>query len=429
MKNPIKSYIDRIVSSQVKKHVVTNVTKRKGSNSKKGTQEADLFRETFTIQDWQEAVDQAEDVEFPDRIELARLYKNLIDDDTIWQNMQIRIARSVTGKLKIKDGEGNDVLEDVFFKPDGNPKKWFRDWIKLQVKAKFYGAVLMNFSDIINNEFSWVKMVDYQNVIPEKNKIIRNTDYGLWGNDANLIDFTKPPISDWCYLVDDGDPRSLGLLNKCAPYYIWKNDASGNWAMFLDIYGVDIILGKTDTTDPARAEQMDDGLANAQSGRWFRVHTDDEVEALSSSQSNAGDTFNDPIKYYDKAISKIVLGQTSLSEDKSFVGSAEIQERAGNDIILMDKIDIADNFENQLIPFMIKHGMIADDDYYLIWDIDEKLSKLEWAEVIQKISAKADIPAEEIERIFGIEVSEQATDKDMIEVANNVYKSIINGTD
>lgn len=425
--NFIENYIQKVFAKVL--NAKSEPIKRKKISSGKQIEEADLYRETFTIPKWADAVEQAEYVDFPDRIELARFYKNLVDDDTVWQCMDVRTKRSVKGKMSVQDKYGNEIkgVTDIFFKPDGNPLKWFRDWLELQIKAQFYGAILINFSDIKNGKFENVKMVDYQNVIPEKSKIILNTDMGIWGDNSNMADIDKKPISNWCYIVDDGDLRSLGLLNKAAPYYIWKNDALGNWAMFLDIFGVDMLLGKTDTTDPNRRDAMDVGLSNGQSGRYMTVDTDDEVEVVSSSNTDTHSTFREPAKYYDNAINKIFLGQTSLSEDKSFVGSAEIQAETGDDIIFFDKLEISDNFENQLIPFMQNLGMIPEGEYFLIHDIDEKLSKVQWADIIQKVSAKKDVPTDELERIFGVKFEDVETDTNLVETANNVYKTILNG--
>jgi len=423
----VDNFINKLVDRAIKAN--NQQAKKKSISSGKQIKQADLFRETFTIEKWSSAVVVAEDVDQPDRIELARLNKNLIDDDSIFQAMQVRTARSVKGKLSIHDKEGNNIesITDTFFKPDGNPLKWFRDWLELQVSAKYYGARLLNFSDIEQGKFKWVKGVDYQNVIPEKGYIIRNTDYTIWGNGDNMVDFTKRPVSTWCYLVDDGDPRSLGLLNKCAPYYIWKNDTLGNWAMYGDIYGVDMLIGKTNTTDDDRKETMQAGLENGQGARCMTINLEDEIEAVASGKGDAYEVFKQPISYYDKAINKIILGQTSLSEDKSFVGSAEIQAEAGQDVIMFDKMDISDNFENQLVPFMQNLGILPEGDYFLIHDFEEKLNKIEWADIIQKIGNKYNVSEEDIERVFNIQVEAVQTDSDMVETANNVYKTLING--
>jgi hypothetical protein len=418
----VKKIVDRALE-------VNNQNKKKKISSGKQIENSDLFRKTFTIADWSDAVDIAEDVDFPERIELARLYKNLIDDDSIFQTMQIRTSKSVKGSLKIVDKENNEIegITDQFFKPDGNPLKWFRDWMKLQVDAKYYGAVLIAFGDIKDNKFESVKKVDYKNVVPEKNLIIRNTDYATYGNGANMIPFDRPPIADWCYLVHDGDPRSLGLLNKCAPYYIWKNDSLGNWSLFQELFGVDTKVGKTDTSDPERRKDMDAALANSEGAAYITIHTDDEVEFVASKVGDSYNTFKEPNLYYDKAINKIILGQTSLAEDKSFVGSAEIQEEAGQDVIMFDKFDISDNFEEQLIPFMQFHGMIPEGDYFLIWDMQEKVTMSEMAEIINKLAAHYDISEEEVSERFNIQMTKKETDKDIIETANNVYKHIVNG--
>ena len=127
MKNPLKAYIDKIVNERVKNTIIHNVTKKKSSRAGKGVEEADLFRETFTIQDWQNAVNTAEDVEFPDRIELARLYKNLIDDDDnqeietrypdVGNNVTIFTGAKIIGPVKIGDNctiGANSVVTNTF---------------------------------------------------------------------------------------------------------------------------------------------------------------------------------------------------------------------------------------------------------------------------------------------------------------------------
>lgn len=388
-------------------------------------------RETFTLSEWQNAVSVAEDVERPSRIELARLYKNIIDDDTVWQVMQTRIANAIIGKITFQDSEGNELeeVQKIFTKPDGNAKQWFRQWMKLQIEKKFYGAILLQFGAVKNGGFSFVKMVDYQNVIPEKNNVIINIDYGVIIDGTNTLNFTDNKYKSFCYLAHDGDPRSLGLLNKIAPYYIWKNESLGNWSMFQELFGLDTKIGKTDTTDVERKKNMDNALANTRGADWLTIHTEDSVEFVSSSKPDAYNTYKEPVNYYDKAINKIVLSNTSLSEDKSFVGAVEVQERAGDNIKYLDKIDISDAFESELLPFMQRSGLLAEQEVYLVWDMSENVSMLDMATIIEKLAAHYDIDEDIIEKKFNMSVEKKETDSNIVETTNKIMRAVYGSKD
>ncbi|MFK5283719.1 hypothetical protein ACI3PL_29500, partial [Lacticaseibacillus paracasei] len=59
--------------------------------------------------------------------------------------------------------------------------------------------------------------------------------------------YTDEPYSNWCIGV--GSKRDLGLLLKLTPLVIWKKNAMGAWAEYIEKFGVPIRVGKTDSLD------------------------------------------------------------------------------------------------------------------------------------------------------------------------------------
>ncbi|MFK5282397.1 hypothetical protein ACI3PL_22835, partial [Lacticaseibacillus paracasei] len=89
------------------------------------------------------------------------------------------------------------------------------------------------------------------------------------------VDYTELPYSDWCIGV--GQKRDLGLLLKITPLVIWKKNALGAWAEFIEKFGSPIRIGKTDSNDLQSVNNMENMLKNMGVASWGLFKTDDLI--------------------------------------------------------------------------------------------------------------------------------------------------------
>jgi phage gp29-like protein len=391
--------------------VFKNITKRvpQQANAIDRIIQEQLERVTKEIDDWRTHVSAAEDIDNPDRQGLMEFFRDFVDDYQLFATMQSRTNKAISGSFKIMD-ESGDIDEEEnkkFIDPQGFPLPWFRNFMRYVMDSKFYGWEAIQLGSVVNDRFVNVEKIPEENQIPYYDSMIIdvNTTF-IHGSNDNSIYFGDDPYNTWVVRV--GSRTDLGLINKCAPYIIWKS-IFGNWSQHASIFGMPLRVGRTSLTDKTRKQNMIDAFEAATGADYLVMDDLDQVEFIESKGSS------DPHKIYgtlvekcDQAISKIILSQTGTTDEKAFAGSANVHENVLDDLIFSDKLDIKSVVNDMLIPRMKKIGMISESKkIFGGWDYAEKLSIGEWSEIVLKLSqAGYSVSAESVEKKTGMEIDE-----------------------
>ena len=382
-----------------------------------------LDRVERDIGKWRANVDAAEDLDDPDRQELMEMYRDFVDDSQLWSTMETRVLKAISGSFKIVDenGEKDDHESLKFINPVGYPHKWFMDFMKFIEDSIFYGWTAIQLGDVINDTFKDVQKIPEENQVPYFDSMIKDADMGFIINGENAIHFADEPVNTW--VVRTGSKTDLGLINKCAPYIIWKN-VFGDWSQHAAIFGMPLRVGSTDLTDNLRRQNLINAFEAMTGASYIIKDQMDDLEFVErKGSSDPYNIYGQLIEKCDQAISKIVLGQTGTTDEKAYSGSADVHKTTLDSIILADKINIMTVVNDMLIPRMQKIGMISSSKkLYGVWDFSEELSTAEWADVILKLSQSGYVvPAEEVTKRTGVEVDQQ-----VVAVPENKNISIMN---
>lgn len=420
-----KKDIEKIIKTaklDVFKNISKDIPKRANALDKIIAEQLD--RLSKTIQDWRSAVDAAEDIINPDRQELIEMYRDFIDDYQLWGVMQSRINKSISGSFKIIDetGDIDEEEQKKFIDPQGFPLTWFRDFMRYIIESKFYGWEAIQLGDAVDDRFSYVEKIPEENQIPYYDSMIKNSNMTFTKGDTNnAIYFGDEPVNTW--VIRYGSETDLGLINKCAPYIIWKQ-VFGSWSQHASLFGMPFRVGKTDLSDNRRKQNFIDAFEAATGADYIITDLLDEFETIE--QKGGGDPHNiygQLIEKCDQAISKIVLSQTGTTDEKSYSGSASVHANTEADLIFSDKLDIKSVVNEMLIPRMKKIGMISESKkIFGGWDFAEKLTVDEWATVIQKISQSGfAVDPEDVEKRTSVKV-----DSTVVPMPENKTFSIMN---
>jgi len=151
-----------------------------------------------------------------------------------------------------------------------------------------------------------------------------------------------------------GVPLRTGLAMPAAVAYMAKRYTVADWLTFLDVYGMPIRVGKFPAS---MAKQKKDLLRAVQSlGTDAAAVIPEEmtIELLESSGRSGGPLFCESAEYWDKQISKIVLGQTMSSDDGASLAQSKTHERVRFDIRAADGRHVMATITRDLIvPFVI----------------------------------------------------------------------------
>ena len=370
-----------------------------------------LYRYLWSITDWRNAIDDAENIDEPNKLDLIEIFHDIKDDYKVFSSIQQRTSKVINSKMMFlnEDGTENEDIKPFFINADGTQKPWFRRWLKIAQDVKYYGFEVAQLGLFINGTFKSVgltKSVDRipeQNLIPPKRLIKLDAGFGMTTDNTISMDFSK--YSPW--LIPMGNENDLGLLNKAVPYVIWKY-IFGNWRQHAEIFGMPFREGRTDIYDDKRIANMQKMFEQMVSSTYAILHPNDEIKFLETSKTDAYNIYDKLIERCDYAITQIFLSQTGTTDEKSFVGSSQTHERVMLDVVISDRLDISEYFTEVLIPKLKYLGYVSNDlNVCMTWIVEEHISLKEWAEIISKLAIHYDIPEDEIQKRFDLNVEKK----------------------
>jgi hypothetical protein len=351
------------------------------------------------------AVESAESVVYPNRFLLCQTYQNVVLDGQIQSAMLQRKMRVMASQFMLVDKAGETDEE----KTSLLTQQWFYDFLELAMESIFWGYSLIEFQPIVNDEFKGVELVPRIYVQPELS-IVKPTTASYTG-----VNYTEKPYSNWCIGV--GKPKDLGLLMKCAPYAIWKNNAMGAWAEFAEVFGTPLRMGKTNVRDEDTRKNMENMMRNWGVASWAVFDTDDTVELLSNTRSDAFNVYDKMVERCNSEISKIILGQTGTTDEKSYSGSANVHENILKVVTKMDMIFMTNVVNNQLLPMMRNLGFQLDNLSFK-FDETENISLIEQAKIDASFMPYYNFDKKYLEQKYNIVVEE----KEVVEEEKSVSK-------
>jgi len=346
------------------------------------------------INSWRNALEQAEVMK--DRSWLYHLYKDIVEDDQVTAAILQRKNGVLLADFEILNNKGDvdEVTTDYF------DKIWFKKTLSTILDGIYYGFSLLNLATF--------EAIPYVNLYPEKHAIRKEAFSG--NNEKNLFIYKdteyEPSLLESYISIND-----LGLLNKIAPFYIWKK-AFGSWAELGDRFGMPYRMVKTDLTDIDKVRNARNMLDNMVGAGWAIIdEADDYTELQRSTISNSSELYDNLIQACNKAISKIIVGQTSTSEEKPYAGSAKVHKSILDDFIQQDKGYVTAIVNDYLIPKLQFYGIIPLNIKFEFTTSDN-ISFAEKIDAISKLSPYYHIPPEFIKNWTGIDLE----DKELIPV-------------
>lgn len=355
--NKVKSFIG-LKTSQVK------LSKDNGPKNALSPKESQNFRAkykgslkpkrvvSYQIEDVRAALTSAMNPARPDRTKLLAVY-----DYIFWFDghlfSQIRTARfKVTGrqyglyKNDVLDKELTKIIE----------KQWFENLIEFIIDREFYGFTAV---EIMVDKTTGKVDVD---MIPRENI---NPDYGwilLEGTlDGKVIPIVgNELITNVLLFYDRGE---FGILHVSAPNSIYKFYDRGDWSRFNEKYGIPVLKMTVNSNLDTELDNAEAKAASFGSDGYLVLQGGDDAEIMDRPQFGHN-TFKDGIQLDDDENSKIVNGQTATAEEKSFVGSAEVQERILQDYSYVRMRSSKNIINDQVLPFLRAKGIAIPEDVY-----------------------------------------------------------------
>jgi len=367
------------------------------------------YRITATTKKWRDSLSYAEDWESPNRSELLKLYKELILDATIQNAVDLRTQRllSVPFSIVNKTDKVNEKSQKIF------ESYWFEKYLKFAMESVFYGHSLIQIDGIVNGNVSDVTLIPRENVVPEfgtfkKNAYVQATD---------STDYMKPKVYKWLCEVYH-TRRYLGLLNATAPYQIAKKTAMVAWSQFVEVFGLPMVIGRTNSNIESEKLSLQKFLQDLSINSRAVLDKQTELEFKETTRSDVYQVYKELMTAMNNELNSLILGGTELTSGGSGGSEARatVHQAQSNYKTAADLRYIKNNINSVLIP-KLQALKVLPKGIEFKFNTDELLTMAERIEIDKVILSKYNLSKDYIERVYKVELAEDEPVIDQMEDA------------
>ncbi len=320
-----------------------------------------VYHTELALNVFRQSVESARSIDNPNRIDLYRIYGQISKDSHLASQVRTAIQSCLQSGFFLSKTDTPDKNATMLLQTS-----WFDAFVEHCLQAEFWGHSLIEFS--LQNEegmFTDASLIPRENVRPE---------FGLFvvdPADTKGVDYRTAATK--LALIEIGNKYDLGIYELAAIEVITKNYARSDWSQASEKFGMPLLKILTSTQDPDELDRMETMAANFGSNAYVILNKDDDAEIVVPNYAGMmHKVYKDSIDLCDQNISKLINGQTGTSDEKAFVGSAQVHERILNDYTRARLRTIKHIADNQLIPFLVEWGYPLDGFKLFYTDLLEK---------------------------------------------------------
>lgn len=351
------------------------------------------------VKDYTNAVVSATDPDNPRLGDWMRFREIMKLDGHLMSCVENRILPVQCAPFKLIDNDGNEAPPEVLRLLE---RPWRLDIAKIICSHTFEGPKLVEMFDL--NEYGELKKVSeipQSNFIPQKG-IVLDKEY-----DTEGTSYKEGIYKNYYFQV--GEDWNLGLFSQLATIVLAKKLGLGAWLSYIDKYGVPPIFAITDRMDAKRQKELFEMLENFRMNHFAVLQGNEKIETPQGYNVDAYNTFKSLMTdVADREIEKRIQGSSGLTNEKSFVGAAEVQERILGYRLKVDKLIFQYYFNTEVIPRLIKLSPVyAPLEKYNTYEYDESetLSMKEILDAVKSLSQYFEFDIKELVKITGLPIT------------------------
>lgn len=220
----------------------------------------------------------------------------------------------------------------------------------------------------------------------------------------------------WTYGGSDACPYGLGLGYQLYWPVWFKKNGVKFWMIFAEKFGSPTVIGKYPAgTAEADREKLLEAIAAVQQQTGIRVPDTMSIELLEATRTGAV-TYEDLCSYFDRAISKVLLGQTLTSEPGKS-GSYSLGQVHGDvrrDILKSDADSMCETIGRSVVRWLVDYNFPSGRriGYPRVWrrtEIEQDLKALADRDrtILVDMGMASRVPETYISNTYGIPLAEE----------------------
>lgn len=321
--------------------------------------------ETSSVAAWRQAVNSAK---AGYRNPLFRLLENVAADGVLSRSIQKRNEAITNAEIVFigKNGEPDQVINDLIDSVE------FEKLLVAIMEAKGYGISVV---DVLS-----VMPLTFYNVPRRNLNTIKKLVVPIEGGDVGL------PYVDNPYLVEINSPDDpLGYIFKAAVYVIYKRGGFGDWAEFVEIFGMPFRAWKYPGYDSNTRDELIKALQQAGSRLNMVVPKEAELDQKDATSNSTGELFDKFVDRCDKEILISVLGQTMTTQAGSSKSQSETHKDVEEDINKSDRRFVRRVLNSQVLPVLERMGLPVAGGKFTFPEQGESLSTRDKVDIALKV--------------------------------------------
>lgn len=348
-----------------------------------------------TMKDYKHCIMQATDRENPQRGELMRFNDNMTLDNHMMSLIESRILFSQRSAFKMvsNSGEENKDLSWLL------ERSWFDTLIYKVLFEQFQGTTLLGLFDLTNDgELDNIMEIPQSHFNVAKGIIVENE------GDLQGSNYKEGPLRN--YVIQIGEDYDLGMFEKLAPILLAKKLAIGSNLDYIEKFGVPPLFITTDREDDGRLKELYEAALNFKSNHFMVGRGQEKFEVGKDAGGGSTAPFQELINFVNDEEAKRILGGNGITDEKSFVGSAEIQFKLAKDRFESDKLRFKYIFNKEIKPRLVKLSPVYAGfaDHYFEWDDTETLSKSEIVDICVKLGSMYEVDPQYVTEQTGVPI-------------------------
>lgn len=395
------NYIDKIATWLIGKassnFVFAEYYKRNGNSKFDYTRQSTRLHKK-EIEDYIRAVMAATDPDDPRLGMWMRFVQNMKLDAHLMSCVENRTLPVKCAPFKLIDAAENEAPKEVH---ELLERPWMLDMYDLVLSYIYEGPKLICMFDLnALGELDKVEEIPQSNFIPQRGVLLKEEF------DTEGLNYREAPYNNYYFQV--GKDWSLGLFAMLANVVLAKKLGLGSWISYIEKYGIPPIFATTDRMDQKRLDELYEMLQNFRMNSFAVLQGNEKIEVPQGYNVDAYNTFKSLMSdICDKEISKAIQGSSGLTDEKSFVGSAEIQMKILEYRHKVDKLIFKYIFNTEIKPRLVKLSSVYAplDQYTFDYDESETLSMKEVLDAIKSLAPYFEFDVEELAALTGLPIT------------------------
>ena len=349
-----------------------------------------------TIDDWAMSIMQATDTYDPRRGMLMRFNNSMKLDLHLMSCIDNRIypIQCAPFKLVDKSKTENKDVHALFERP------WYIDIIRMMCMHIYDGTKLIEMIELNDKgELNSVAEIPQSNFLPIKGLVIKE-EYDTTG-----VIYKEGIYAN--YYVQIGNDYTLGMLSELAIIVLAKKLGLGSWMSYIEKYGVPPIFAITDRQDDTRAQELFKMLQAFRSNHFAILKGNEKIETPDTGNADGYQSFSALNTHANSELSKRILGGTGMTDEKSFVGAAQLHETLLKYRIQVDKLIIKFYMNEEIIPRLVKLSSVYAPLANLTfdWDDTETLTLIQKIDAIKGLATSFNFDPEKLALLTGLPIT------------------------